>query len=246
MHTLLVDVETSPNLCWSFGLRNAFISWDAVEQPSRVMSFAARWLDGDRTYFYAEWKQGRREMLKALGDLLNCADVVIHFNGQKFDEKKINAEFWQEKLSPPSPYQRIDLWRTVIKRFDLPSSKLAYVLKAAKLPGKVESGGIGLWIAAMHGESWAHEKFERYNIQDVDAMVPLYYTLVPWIDDHPNHNTFREDGEICCPNCGSTDFQKRGWARKQRTYQRYWCKVCKTWFQDVKSVGGAKVRQVKF
>lgn len=246
MNILLIDVETSPNLCWSFNLRNAFISWDSVVDPSRVLCFAARWLEQDHSMFYAEWKQGRREMLLQLRELLNAADVVIHFNGQKFDERRINGEMWQEGLMPYSPFQRVDLWKVVSKRFDLPSSKLAYVLKAAKLPNKLDTGGIGLWIKVLAGEAWAQEKFERYNIQDVDAMVPLYYTLIPWIDDHPNHNNFREDGEISCPNCDSLDFQKRGWARKQRTYQRYWCKACGTWFQDVRSVGGAKVRQVKF
>src|SRR5215469_149807 len=133
MNILLLDIETSPNLCYSFSTRNAFISWDAIAEPSRMMCFAARWLDGEVTYFYSEWKHGRRDMLLVLRDMLNEADVVMHYNGQKFDERRVNGELWQEGLMPPSPYQRIDLWKVVNRRFDLPSQKLAYVLKTAKL-----------------------------------------------------------------------------------------------------------------
>lgn len=247
MNTLLIDIETSPNLCWSFSLRNAFISWDSIVEPSRTLCFAAKWLEEGPTYFYAEWKQGRREMLLQLRELLHKADVVIHFNGQKFDERRINGELWQEGLMPHSPFQRIDLWKVISRRFDLPSSKLAYVLKAVNLPNKIDSGGIQLWIRVMAGEAWAQEKFERYNIQDVDAMVPLYYTLLPWIDDHPNLNNFTESDELCCTNCGGVNLGKEGFARtKQSTFQRYRCKDCGTWMQDTRSISRATVRQVAF
>ena len=41
----------------------------------------------------------------------------------------------------------------------------------------------------------------------------------------------------CCPNCGSEEFQQRGFAVTQvQKYRRYQCKGCGTWFRGNKTV----------
>lgn len=243
MRTLLIDIETSPNLCWSFDLRNAFISIDQIVEPSRTICFASQWYGEDQVEFWSEFHNGRGRTIERCHELLSEADVLMHFNGKKFDEKKINAEFYRAALGPPAPYQRIDLWRTINDRFSFPSSKLAWVTREADLPTKVETGGFALWAGCMAGdeESWA--RMREYNMQDVRIMGPLYEKLRPWITDHPSWANFT--GEFSCPNCGSIDLAKRGFARtKQSTYQRYFCGACGTWSQDVRRVSGAAIRQV--
>jgi predicted RNA-binding Zn-ribbon protein involved in translation (DUF1610 family) len=240
---LLIDVETSPNLAWSFELRNAFISIDQIVDPSRVICFAAQWYGEDEVEFRSEFHDGRGFMLDRLHSLLDSADVLLHFNGKKFDEKRINVEFFRAGLTPPAPYQRIDLWRVVSRRFDFPSSKLAWVLKEANLPGKVETGGFNLWKGCLDGDALSWRTMKSYNIQDVRAMVPLYEQLRPWITDHPSYANYSD--RFCCTNCGSEDVQKRGFARtNQSTYQRYRCNACGSWARDTRRVSGASITQV--
>lgn len=243
MKILLVDIETSPNLCWTFGTRNAFISWDAIVEPTRVICFAAKWLGDKNTMFYSEWQHTHDGMIDQAYALLTEADVVIHFNGEKFDELRLNQEFAQRGYGPPAPFQRIDLWRCVNKAFDLPSQKLAYTLTHFGLPNKVETGGIGLWIALMNQEGWAYRKMETYNRNDVEIMEPLYKKLLPWIKGHPNLNLYGEGDGWHCPSCGSESVQKRGVARTQvSAFQRYRCNECGTWSREGKSIARSDLR----
>ena len=51
-------------------------------------------------------------------------------------------------------------------------------------------------------------RMERYNKNDVVIMQRVYEKLLPWMSQHTNHNAFRLD--LCCPNCESIRYQKRG------------------------------------
>ena len=243
MRTLLIDIETSPNKVWSFEMRNAFISWDAVIEPSRMICFAAKWYGEEETFFWSEFHDSREEMLLELHEMLEEADVLLHFNGKRFDEPRINGEFWQANMLPPSPYQRIDLWRTVSKRFDLPSSKLAYVLTAAKLPNKVETGGFSLWKGCMAGDQESWDRMKEYNINDVVVMEALYERLLPWIPEHPNMAVYAD--EQVCPACGADRLEKRGFSYTGVSkFQRYRCNACGKWSRSGKRISGADIREV--
>lgn len=244
MRRLLVDIETSPNLVYAFDLIRPFITVDQVVTPSRMICWSAKWYGEPAVYFKSEFHDGRHATLTTLHKLLDDADVLIHYNGKKFDEPRVNNEFYRDGMAPPSPSQRIDLWRTISKRFDFPSSKLTWALREAELPDKVETGGFQLWRRCLDGDADAWDTMREYNMNDVEVMEPLYDKLRPWIEDHPNFATYNELPD-CCPNCGSLDLQRRGFARTgQSTYQRFRCNHCGTWSRRVRRVSGATLRTV--
>jgi len=241
MKILSIDIETSPNLAYSFELRNAFIGIDQIVEPSRMLCFAARWND-ERMQFYSEFHHGADQMVQKAYDLLEEADVVMHYNGKKFDERRMNNEFYRRGMTRPAPYRRIDLWRASVDAFDFPSSKLAYILRESELPSKVETGGFGLWRGCLDGDPRSWAKMRRYCIQDTKVLWPLYLKMRSWIPGHPS----RAIGNgFVCTNCASPNLERRGYRETQvGRYQAYRCRDCGSWCQDTRRSEGSELRQV--
>jgi DNA polymerase elongation subunit (family B) len=239
--TLFLDIETAPNRAYVWGLFDQNISHDQVEQSSYILCWTAKWYGKKPVYFESAEDQSHKSVLKPIHQLLDEADVVIHFNGTKFDIPILNREFVKHGFTPPSPYKQLDLYRVVRRAFRFESNKLAYVTEALGLQGKTKHSGFQLWVRCMKGERKAWKEMEEYNRNDVAILEPLYERLRPWIDKHPT--MVISDG-MACPRCGSEHTQKR---EKQvavsRTYARYHCQSCGGWFRSNKSKASDKVER---
>lgn len=234
MKILLLDIETAPMTALVWGLWDQNISPNHIIDSSNMLCYAAKWLNSDEVLFDSVHQSKPKAMLKGLHELLSDADVIVHYNGNKFDMPTINKEFVLNRFSPPSPYKQIDLLRVVRSNFRFPSNKLDYVAQRLGLGKKVEHEGMALWTKCMKGDKDAWERMEDYNIQDVVLLEDLYNTLLPWIKNHPNKNLHSDNA--CCPTCGHENLQKRGTAISTTgTYQRYQCKSCGSWSQGTKA-----------
>lgn len=227
MKILILDIETAPNKGYFWGLWGQNIAINQIEEPGYTLCWSAKWYKKPGMMFSSIYRDGQKKMLEDIWTLLDEADAVVHYNGTKFDIPTLNAEFAQIALPPPSPYHQIDLYKTVKKRFRLPSNKLDYVARHFDIKGKVEHKGMALWDGCManNPKDWAH--MERYNKQDVRMLEPLYQILLPWIQNHPNVGLYTDKKGMVCPNCGSTHIIKKGTETTQtQVYQRYRCKSC--------------------
>ena len=65
---------------------------------------------------------GKKKMLKEIHAMLDEADVVVTFNGDKFDLKILNQEFLMAGLGPASPYKSVDLYKVVKRKFRFTSN----------------------------------------------------------------------------------------------------------------------------
>lgn len=239
------DVETAPNKAYVWGLWNQNVGINQIIEPGRTISFASRRYGGSRTVFRSEFHHGHEKMVEDAWAMLDESDVVVTFNGKKFDTPTLNTEFMKRDLGPPSPYKHIDLYQVVRKQFRLPSNKLDYVLRFLGLETKLNNKGMDLWTECMMAsslkakgllvpkelkESW--EQMKEYNIQDVEIMPALYDRLKPWIKGHPNLSLYVDDNERRCPVCQSTHVQSRGVEHLNvLSYRRYQCMDCKTWLR---------------
>ena len=168
-------------------------------------------------------------MLKKIHRLLAQADVVVHFNGMKFDIPVLNKEFIKHGLMPPAPYKQVDLYRVVRHSFRFESNKMDAITNALGLGRKTKHRGFELWTKCMEGDETAWKVMERYNKRDVRLLERLYHRVRPWIRQHPQ---MTEEG-LCCPKCGSSWAQRRGvQLAVTRVYQRYQCKRCGGWFRS--------------
>jgi predicted RNA-binding Zn-ribbon protein involved in translation (DUF1610 family) len=229
-----IDIETSPNTAYVWGLFKQTVSLSQLIESSRVMCFAAKWFGMDcAPMFYSE-RNGKHEgMILQAWSLLDEADAVVHYFGSRFDVPTLNKEFLKLGLAPPSPYAQIDLIKTARSQFKFTSNKLEHILDELGMSGKLSNRGFKLWVDCMYGDDDAWREMEEYNVQDVAGMEPLYQKLLPWIKNHPNIALFKSGYEKVCPKCGSEQIEKRGFQRtKVAVYQRYQCKECASWSQS--------------
>lgn len=213
-----------------WGLWDVNVGLNQIEEPGYILCWSAQWM-GEKKIMFSSILDGKEQMLKAIYDLVEEADVVVHYNGTKFDMPTLNKEWAEINLPPPAPYQQIDLYKVVKKQFRFPSNKLDYVSRELGLGQKVEHKGMTLWRECMAGDKKAWATMEKYNKQDVKLLELLYHKLLPWITSHPNRALFTPASDVpSCPNCGSNHLQRRGFHRtKTLAYQRYQCVDCGTW-----------------
>ena len=235
MNILLLDIETAPNTAYVWGLFKQNISPSQVLDASYVLCWAAKWLGQDRVSFDSVKKSGKARMLQRIHTMLDRADQVIHYNGRKFDVPVLNKEFLLQGLTPPAPYKELDLYHLFKRRFRFESNRLDNIARRLELGAKEGHEGFQLWVKCMNGDPAAWKAMEAYNRQDVALLEKLYKRVLPWIDKHPNRGAF-EDG-LVCTNCGSGNYQQRGWqVTTVMKYRRLQCQECGAWFRSSKSV----------
>ena len=206
---LLLDIETAPNTAYVWSLRTDYISIEQLVESGYALCVSAKWLGEKEVLFYSIKEHGVGSMLQAIHNLIEEADIVVHYNGTKFDIPTLQREFLTEGLAPPSPIKQIDLLKVVRKQFRFSSNKLDYVCQRLGLGNKVRHKGMQLWRDCMAGNDKAWAVMERYNKRDVVLLEKLYHRLLPWIPNHPNVTLYT--GVVAsCPRCGSAKFQSRG------------------------------------
>lgn len=227
MKTLVIDIETAPNVSHTWGLWQQNVGLPQLIESGYVLCFAAKWTDREKVMFHKGPK-----MIAAAHKLLSDADAVVHYNGNSFDIPWLQSEMVRQQMTPPSPWQNIDLLRVVRRQFRFPSNKLDYV--AGELLGehKEATGGHATWIGCMAGDRKAWALMEQYNRADVELTERLFNVLKPWIRQLPNPALYGDAdvAEHTCPQCGSDNISKRGLAYTAlSSYQRYQCNECQRW-----------------
>ncbi len=242
MRILVIDIETSPSLVYTWGLFDQNIGISQVVKPTEVICFAAQFVGEKKMHFASVHHDGKLEMVEQLHALFDEADVVVGYNSKGFDVKHINREFLELGFVRPTPFQQVDLFHVVKANFRFLSNKLDWVSQRLDLGHKAHHEGFGLWEKCLAGDEAAWGRMKRYNIQDVKLTMDLYLNLRPWIANHPNVNLVT--GTLtACPTCGSKDLTKRGFHRTRvSTFQRYQCGGCGAYSHSGKRVSGLDIR----
>lgn len=225
-------------MAYVWGIWKQNVGLNQIVEDWSILTYAARFLGEDYTYYdTAKGKKTDEECLQTLWTLLDEADVVVAHNGERFDVPKINARFLKYGLTPPSPYKQIDTLKVAKRNFRLTSNRLDYIAKFLGFEGKMETGGMELWIDCMNGVAAAWDKMLDYNIKDVDILEWVYMELRPWIHNHPNVALYDDDETPRCPACGSVHIHYRGYAYTPvGKYQRYVCTDCGKWGRTAANV----------
>lgn len=231
---LFLDIETSPNLGYSWG------KWEQniieFKEDWHILSFSVKWLGEKNTEVYGlpdfigynKNKRDDKKLCEKLWKYFDEADVIVAHNGNAFDIKKSNARFVINGLTPPSPYKTIDTKLVAKKYFKFDSNSLNDLARQLGLGAKLKTGGFDLWLECMAGVKTSWKKMCDYNKQDVILLEKVYLALRSWINNHPR--TSDEPINTVCPNCNGTKLQKRGVTRnKVATQQRWFCKSCGSW-----------------
>lgn len=234
---LYLDIETSPNLGYVWDLWNQNISLKQLHTGNDMLCYAALWDHDpdDAVQFCATWLTDDAEMVRRVWHLLDECDILVTYNGKKFDTPWLQRKFVEHGLTPPSPFKQVDLYLTVRREFNFPSNKLAYVADHLLGQGKLETGGFGLWIGVINGDVQSQVQMMTYCKKDTILLRPLHKRLLPWIRSYPSHAAV--SGLFACPKCDSQNLTRQGYKHTQsRTYQQYRCSDCGGWSRDTRCV----------
>lgn len=229
---LLLDIETAPITAYAWDLRTEYISPDNIIDTSYIMCWSAKWLHHPRIYFERTpyRKRGCRRMLRGIHSLMEEAEMIMTYNGNRFDIPTLNREFLLYGLHPPAPSKQIDLYPIAKRRFRFASHSMDHIAKQLKIGAKVQHEGFSMWVKCMDNDPAAWGVMEPYNKNDVVVLEGIYKRLLPWL---PNQgHSVRNEHNLVCPNCGGDRYQQRGYMYSQvAKYVRFQCMECYHWFR---------------
>lgn len=222
---LVIDIEWSPATAYVWRMYDENISPDQLIDSGGLLCFAANWFGSKEMIFMSEWEHGKPAMAKVLRELLDQADGIITYNGNRYDLPKIRGHLMLEGLPPFAPPTSIDLIKTV-KSLGFVMNKLAYIAPLLGVGEKMKHEGFSLWRSVLAGDEKAQGRMKKYCIQDVRVTANLYKQIMPYITDHPHLGDNKGD----CGVCGSTHMQFRGFRRtKFFKVRRMQCQDCGGW-----------------
>lgn len=236
---ILYDLETSYTVSATWGLYDQNVA-KVIREPF-IISIGHKLLGSKVTKvisiadfpLYKKDKFNDRDLMIYIHKLFKDKKIAIAHNGNAFDWKWITGRFAIHGLEPLPPIKHIDTLLVSRNKFRFNSNKLNDLGKYLKLGEKIQTGGIDLWykcIELFDKKSW--NLMKKYNKQDVVLLEKVYLKLLPFITNHPNLALLSDKMKVC-PNCESTDIQKRGFAfTRVMKYQRWQCQTCHSWHQS--------------
>lgn len=214
---LLFDIETSMIQAFIWGIWQQNVAISSIIKDWYVICWSARWL-GEKDIIHdsihlhgkdTPFSDYEEIVVRSLWQLLDDADIIIAYNGKKFDRKKMNAKFLEYGLLEPSPYKVIDPMLIVKGNFALTSNKMDFVVKY--LEGNEEgknSTNIGLWHRCMNNDVESLDYMLSYCDQDIEVLEKVYLAVRHWDKTSPNFALHYEDDKPRCNGCGSTNLNR--------------------------------------
>ncbi len=215
----LLDIETSPIEAYVWNLYPTSISHNHIIKDWEILCVCYKRLGSNETIRLstaaeympvAEAKKlgeplTHKQMAHRLWKVLDEATVIVSHNGKKFDNRKIRAKLKQHGLPPPRPYKVYDTLKAARENFGFTSNRKDYLSKLFDGDGKLDTGGMQLWIDCLNGKLEAWEKMIPYCGVDVDELERIYMEIRAWDNKHPNLQLHFAGAEERCGTCGSTD-----------------------------------------
>lgn len=260
---LLIDIETSPLVVYTWGLVDVNISLNQIVETGSILSWSAKWYTDpngktygphDKMMYKDTSRQKNRKddskILPEMWDLLTEADYVISQNGISFDSKVLNAGFILNETrggGPPAKYEHIDTLREARKNFKFPSNKLEHLAKELCEVSKMTErkfNGQSLWTECLNGNQKAWKEMKAYNNQDVIVLEQLFERFKPWI----KKANFAGSSKTDCKTCGSKNVWKKGIQKlaSGAIFQKYHCNDCGSWFQGTENLVPKEQRKPLF
>lgn len=239
---LFLDIENRPNLTYVWNVWKPNYNDAGLIEANEMVCFAAGWHGSEDIMFFSKYHDGKAVMLDSIWQLLDAADIVVHYYGKKHDIPHINKDLLVAGYQPPSPYKQIDLYDTIKHKFNFTYNSLDHVCKQLGLSGKsLGKPGFDNWIQLLSDDPEAWQFVMEYNIQDVITLKELYYKVRPWVSNHPNLSIY--DGGRTCPKCNSENTQLRGWVYTNASkYRQIYCNDCGGWSRLAKRTSTSERR----
>lgn len=227
MKLLLFDIETSPNVVYSWTIgRKVSLSHDNIVKERQIICISWKWY-GEKQVHSIDWgkKQNDRQLLIEFSKVLNEADVAIAHNGDRYDIRFINGRLAYHDLPPVGEVTTIDTLKQSRKVFFINSHRLDYLGQFLGLGRKLDTS-FGLWKDVMDGDEKALSKMIRYCKQDVRLLESVYEKVRKYAPQTVHMGVVLSGDKLSCKACGSDNTIWNGTRVKSKIVYR--CRRCKS------------------
>lgn len=225
-----MDIETSGNIVYSFQCGyNLSIHPEQILEERKVICVCWKYV-GEKKVYSLEWdkNQDDKSMLKKFAKEALKADALVAHNGDKFDIKWLKTRLLFHRLEPMTNIVSIDTLKLSRANFNFNSNKLAYITKFLGFAGKMDTGGLQLWLDIRKGSKKAMKHMVKYCRQDVTELENVFLAMLPHCQRLTLSLSVVYNGHNQgCPMCSSTNTHKYGiYTSNAGKYQKYKCSAC--------------------
>lgn len=200
-----------------------------------VLCIGWKWLDEKTVHCpsimdYKGWRNDPTDDSKLIEDFYNVlcqADILVTFNGIRFDLKYIRTKLLEHNLNYLPRFRHVDLYQVVRHNMNTARKNLDTVSRFLKLPTEKTPVEGRVWKRAMTGHVPSLKQVIHHCKKDILVTEALYYRLRPLIQTHPPVKYVYGS----CAVCGCEEFVVRGltWNKSKGYKQKKKCSFCGTW-----------------
>lgn len=240
VNILYWDLETSPEEAFVWGRWKINVADCQVKRYSHILTCSYAFNDGKPVGVKLTPEDVQNEDdLTAVVDMalaINHADVIVTFNGKKFDLKYLKTRILKWGLPPLKPVKHIDLFEQAKRHFRFPSNSMDNICKYLGYSTLKIKTDFDLWKRCLSTNdnisSIALEEMNIYCKGDIEVTRNLHKQMSGWVTGTNigtivNHKQ-PENSTLRC-KCGSDDIQpEQGFHyTSMNGFQLYRCGSCR-------------------
>lgn len=240
---LFFDIETSPNLVWTYPLRNIHVlDHGNIEEAGKITHIAYKFEGHPTQLLTWDFKKGQGDDTRILTEfhkVISQAKVIVGQNSDNFDIKWLRWRLNMLNLPPLSDIITLDTLKLARQSFYAPTLKLDYRSQVYGLGGKIKQD-MGDCIAVAKGDKKATHLRGIYNKKDVEDTAKVFWKELSQYKKLPFNlqnllDRTDNSGLHSCGQCGEYKFQKHGIRPTLTGFkQRYRCMNCGHCWTDTK------------
>lgn len=207
---LIYDIETSrveARLWWS---GKQYVNGAQITSDPSVITIAWKWLGEDEIHCLT-WDKNKSDekLIKSFLKEYNCADLVIGYNNNRFDNKWINTRALKYDLDVNTYVKSFDIMKQSKSLFRLPSYSMNYLAKYVGVKTKLQHSGLSMWDQIQYGTKKeakkAMEMMVEYNVQDIVVTEQVYLKVRKYMKNPIHLGALKGKSKSSCPTCGGTN-----------------------------------------
>lgn len=230
---IFIDLETSASIAATFGRWNQNIPHkNILHEGGWIISAAWKWLGEDKVYSSVVSTEDALECrdiqpVAELYEAIEKSDVIVAHNLLGFDLPVFRTRLLLNGMDMHKTVQQIDTLK-IAKKLRFNSNKLGSLADYLGIEQKKHEMNIRDWIDCLNGDSFALQKMNKYNKQDVLVLEQVYLKLRGFSLGSGNVNRLYNDNKVRCSACGSTNMTTTGNTvyTGVSSYEEYLCSDC--------------------
>lgn len=239
MKRLLIDIETSPNIClsWRTGYK-IDLQPESIIQERAIICICYKW-EGKPKIHSLKWNNGDdKQLLQEFAKVAAEADEIVGHNGDHFDLPWIRTRSLFHNIPLIQDIKSLDTFQTAKSKYYFNSNKLDYIAQYLGLGKKIATGGLQSWKDIMGGNTKALNRMVKYCQNDVLLLEKVFQKLKVQANCKTHVAVLQGGLRSDCPECASVNVNRHKIRPTRAGYVQIQlhCQDCSRYFSVPESV----------